>query len=236
MQKSARYSGCGTPGSTHSSQTTHPGDSTYLENFDDEDRGTAKLFVQQTIDGFYGPSVTNLTVSELDNPNSASQDDDSVDMDFTSTPRKSRLNALQLHTPLQECVAASGENRRFVPHASHKMALPLRRVCGECLNAARLHHQRPETAWQQNMDRLWSVSTTCSTAEALWGHYACVHAVLGGLKLADPGITTEPRGLTTTQSRTADIFTTAAVPGRSAALDLCVASPNATAARGDATF
>ena len=33
---------------------------------------------------------------------------------------------------------------------------------------------------------------TCSTAEATRGHYACVHAVLGGLTLADPGITAEP--------------------------------------------
>ena len=41
------------------------------------------------------------------------------------------------------------------------------------------------------------------------------------LKLADPGITTEPRGLTETQSRLADLFTTAAVPGRSAGLDVC---------------
>ena len=37
-------------------------------------------------------------------------------------------------------------------------------------------------------------------------------------------------GLTATQSRPADGFRTAAVPGRSAALDVCVASPNA--ARG----
>ena len=41
---------------------------------------------------------------------------------------------------------------------------------------------------------------------------------LGGLRLADPGITTEPRGLTETQSRLADLFTTTAVPGRSAAV------------------
>ena len=52
-----------------------------------------------------------------------------------------------------------------------------------------------------------------------------------GLKL---GITREPRGLTASQSRPADIFTTAGVPGRSAALDVCVASPNAAEARGDA--
>ena len=75
---------------------------------------------------------------------------------------------------------------------------------------------------------------TCSTPEATWEHCACVHAVVWGMKLADPGITTEPRGLTVSQSRLADIFTTAAVPGRSAALDVCVASSIAAAARGDA--
>ena len=42
------------------------------------------------------------------------------------------------------------------------------------------------------------------------------------------------RGLTATQSRPADLFTTAAVPRRSAALDVCAASPNEAAARGDA--
>ena len=74
---------------------------------------------------------------------------------------------------------------------------------------------------------------TCSTAEATRGRYAYVHAVLAGLKLADPGITTEPRGHTETQSRSSDLFATA-VPGRSAALDVCVASSNAAAARRDA--
>ncbi len=55
-----------------------------------------------------------------------------------------------------------------------------------------------------------------------------------GLKLADPSTTTEPTGLTTTQSRPADILTNAAAPGRSAALDVCVASPHASNAAGDA--
>ena len=75
---------------------------------------------------------------------------------------------------------------------------------------------------------------TCCTAEATRGHYAVVRAVVDGLKLADPAVTTEPRGLTSTSSRPADILTIAAVPGRSAALDVCVASPNASIARGDA--
>jgi hypothetical protein len=75
---------------------------------------------------------------------------------------------------------------------------------------------------------------TCALAEATRGHYACVRALVDGFRLADPTVTTEARGLTTTQARPADILTTAAVPGRSAALDVCVASPNAAAAQGDA--
>ena len=74
----------------------------------------------------------------------------------------------------------------------------------------------------------------CSTAEVTRRHDASVHSVVCGLKLADPGITTEPRGLTASQSRSADIFTTAAVRGRCAALDVCVASSNAAAAQKDA--
>ena len=74
----------------------------------------------------------------------------------------------------------------------------------------------------------------CATAEATRGHYACVRAVVRGLSLADPAVTMEPRGLTDTMSRPADILTYAAVPGRGAALDVCIASPNSAAAAGDA--
>ena len=77
-------------------------------------------------------------------------------------------------------------------------------------------------------------SETCSTSEATRGHYACVRAIVNGIKLVDPAVTTEPRGFTSTTLRPADIFTNAAVPGRGAALDVCVASPNAAAAMGDA--
>ena len=52
-------------------------------------------------------------------------------------------------------------------------------------------------------------------------HCACVHAVVCGMKLADPSITAEPSGVTASQSRTADIFTTAAVPGRVCSLSQC---------------
>jgi hypothetical protein len=74
----------------------------------------------------------------------------------------------------------------------------------------------------------------CAIGEATRGHYACVRTLVDGFRLSDPTVTTEARGLTSTQARQADILTTAAVPGRSAALDVCVAFPNAAAAQGDA--
>ena len=39
----------------------------------------------------------------------------------------------------------------------------------------------------------------------------CVHGVFGGLRLADPGITTESTGLKEAQSRLVDLFTTASL-------------------------
>ena len=77
-------------------------------------------------------------------------------------------------------------------------------------------------------------SETCATGAATRGHYACVRALVDGFRLADPGVSTEPRGLTDTTARPADILTIAAIPGRSAALDVCVASPVAAMALGDA--
>ena len=54
-------------------------------------------------------------------------------------------------------------------------------------------------------------------------HSWTLNSNMGGLKLADPRLTTEPRGLAEARSRPADLFTSAAVPERSAALDVCVA-------------
>ena len=128
-----------------------------------------------------------------------------------------------------------------LPHIAFSPGL----LRGKCPDAARLHHQRPEETWQQALagqcrccgsflDPQLEHAETCTTAEATREHYACVHAVVCGMKLADPGIAMEPRGLTASQSRPADIFTTAAVPGRSAVVDVCVASSMSAAARGDA--
>jgi len=87
---------------------------------------------------------------------------------------------------------------------------------------------------QSHLDPQMEHCEVCSIGEATRGHYACVRAVVAGLRAADPAVTTEPQGLTDSQARPADILTTAAVPGRCAALDLCIASPLAAAAAGDA--
>ena len=86
----------------------------------------------------------------------------------------------------------------------------------------------------RGLDPFLEHSECCAPAEATRGHYACVRALVRGIRLADPSVTTEPQGLTDTSSRPADILASAAVPGRSAALDVCVTSPNSTAAAGDA--
>eukprot|EP00930_Biecheleria_cincta_P046679 TRINITY_DN32221_c0_g1_i1.p1 TRINITY_DN32221_c0_g1~~TRINITY_DN32221_c0_g1_i1.p1 ORF type:complete len:344 (-),score=34.72 TRINITY_DN32221_c0_g1_i1:164-1195(-) len=90
------------------------------------------------------------------------------------------------------------------------------RLCGACLDPQLVH------------------SECCDVASATRGHYAVVREVVRGLRLADPTVTTEVRGLTSTSSRPADILTYAAVPGHRTALDVCVVPPNASGAAGDA--
>ena len=200
---------------------------------------------------------------ELEHSSSASPDEDGDDMEGSLAPWKNRLSALPLQAQLsrltdrtrlrrlKNTLYSKGAWQQVTriedlchTHVSHMMALPLRRVRGKCADAARVHHQRAEkdmaTGRGQTLvcgsflDPQLEHGEAAAPPKATRGHYACVHAVLGGLKLADPGITTEPRGLTATQSRPADLLSTAAVPGRSAALDVCVASPKEAAAREDA--
>ena len=250
--------------------------STYLEALGGEDRDAAKLYVQkaaqaadeawqQAVDGHNGPVGTNPTVSELEHPSSAPQDDDSNDMDFSSTPRKSRLSAPQLQAQLswlsdrirlrrlKNALRSKGAWQQ-VPrredlchtHVSHKWLYHLDACAGSVLtprdcitNVQKRLGNREWTSFGQCrfcgsfLDPQVEHGETCSTVEATRGHFACVHAVLGGLKLADPSISTEPRGLTATQSRAADL--SLPLLSQDAVRPwVCAASPNAAAARGDA--
>ena len=59
----------------------------------------------------------------------------------------------------------------------------------------------------KHIDPCLNHSEVCAIGEATRGHYAVVRTMVDGLKIADPAVTTEPRGLTRTQARPADIFT-----------------------------
>ena len=67
-------------------------------------------------------------------------------------------------------------------------------------------------------NKLWQGDGQCRRR----GSFLDLHLEHAETELADPDIT---RGRAASQSRRADIFTTAAVPGRSAALDVCVPLP-----------
>ena len=84
---------------------------TNLEALDDEDKATAKLYIQkaaqaadearqQTAEGQNGPTVTNQTVSEIEHSGSASQDDDDSDFECVSAHRKSPLIGPELQAQL----------------------------------------------------------------------------------------------------------------------------------------
>ena len=59
--------------------------------------------------------------------------------------------------------------------------------------------------------------------ESTRGHYAVVGSLADGMKLADPLMRTEVRGLGPTTERPADILTAAALHGVQVALSTCAA-------------
>ena len=74
----------------------------------------------------------------------------------------------------------------------------------------------------------------CAIGEATIGHYKVVKKVLDGVVLADSRARTETRGLCEASDvRPADIYTSAALPGREAALDVTVVSPESSRADQD---
>ena len=218
--------------------------STYFRAFGDEDRATAKLYFrkaalaqdeawQQTIGGPAGAKRHKPDNARLRTPSSASQDEDSEDMAAFTVDRSDSTQPSEEHKPLRRSLAAGHENRRLVPHdVSHKWLYHLEACAGSVLTP----HDYITNVQKRLGNRACTGFGECRRCGSFLdpqlehgrGHYACVHAVVCGLKLADSGITTEPRGLTASQSRPTEIFTAAAVPGR---MDVCVASPDAAAAR-----
>ena len=128
-------------------------------------------------------------------------------------PRKRRLSAPQLQAQFSRLLDGT-RMRRF------KKTPCWPKEHGNTSCVSRINGFTTQTAWAIGatqggsfLDAQFEHGETCSTAEATRGH-------------ADPRITTEPRGLTESQSRPADLFTPA-VPERSTALSFqasCIVS------------
>ena len=93
-----------------------------------------------------------------------------------------------------------------------QVALPLRRLCGQCPDAARLHHQHAEMTWRQLglalanagcVDLSWTQTRTRRNLQHRRSHS-------GTLRMRSRRLT-EPTRLTEKQSRPAGLFTTAGV-------------------------
>ena len=111
-----------------------------------------------------GPASRSRQCSDLEHANSASQDEDSEDTDF-SAHWKSRLSAPHLQAQLSRMSDRTLLRRLkstllstrawqqvtriedLCPTHVSQVGLPLGRVFGKCSNAARLHHQRAEETW-----------------------------------------------------------------------------------------
>ena len=100
------------------------------------------------------------------------------------------------------------------PEVSHRWLWHLNSTCGgvlsECdyaLNVqkrvgARILEESTECrVCGKHVDPFLEHSEVCATAEATRGHYACVRALVDGLRLADSAVKTEPRELTSTNAR-----------------------------------
>ena len=202
--------------------------STHLSALDSDEQATAKLHVlgSKHLGGLQGPGVSNPTIASLEHPSSASQDEDSDDMDFAAH-RKSRLSAPQRQAQLSRLTDLSRLRRlkdtllfkgawqqvsriEDLCHAqvSHKWLYHLDACAGSVLTPDDFITNVP----QRLGNRVWvgggqcrccgflldpqlEHAEPCCSAEATRVHNACVHAAVCGMKLADPGITTETRGL-----------------------------------------
>ena len=71
------------------------------------------------------------------------------------------------------------------------------------------------------MDTQMIHAECCAKPQSTIGHYNVVRKLVDGIQLADSRVHTEVRGLSETSDvRPADIYSSSALPGREAALDV----------------
>ena len=148
--------------------------STCLSALDDEDQATAKLYVQKAAQAANnwrtaGTKCRKPTITSLEHPGSASEDEHSDDMDF-SAPRKSWLTAPQLQAQLSRPTdwtrtllsKGSLQQKTRIEDLCHTLVshkwLNHLDACVECPDAARQHYQRAKRTRQQTLRGWWAVS------------------------------------------------------------------------------
>ena len=224
--------------------------STYLGALDDGNQATAKLYVQkaaqtadeawqQTIGGLQGPGVTNPTIAPSNIPHSASQDEDSEDMDF-SAPQKSRLRSPQFQARPSRVTGRTRLSRlknTLLSTGAWQQVARIEEMCHTQVSHKWLYHLdacadsvlTPHD-YITNVQKDWAIECGHALASAASAAPSWTHS-WNTEKLPAPSKPLRMRcrcdlrlticrsrqlygtqGLTASQSRPADFFTTAAVP------------------------
>ena len=201
---------------------------------------TARLYLQKAaqaadeswqpaVQGHNGPTITSPTILEIEQSGShlIARQRKRLRTTFT-TLRNSRLSAPQLQAQLARLFDRTRLRRlenTLRTQGAWQQVTRIEDVCHTQVSHEWFYHLH---AGAGRVLTPYDYITNVQKKLGYTGFGQCrhwiilglsIHAVLGRLRLAVPGITRERRGLTETQSRPADLFTTAAVPGRSAAQD-----------------
>ena len=171
--------------------------------------------------GHNGSSIAAPTVAEMEQTDPTRQEDEDAEEVTSAAARRGRLSAPQLQTPLSWLSDRTRSRRSKDPCkpkrrgnawrglrtcVAHTSPTKLGRVFGSVL--------APHDFLVNVQKALGNRGHISEGGCRLCGTFL-VHAMLGGLKLADSGVTTQPQRLTETTSRSADLFTTTTVSGRS---------------------
>ena len=121
--------------------------------------------------------VTNPTMAPLEHSSSASPEEGSDDMDFSAPKTCATRSSPTNGTTLDACAGSV-----LTPHDY----TPMFRKDSATESGWEVASADPSVpSWNNS----WNTQKTCSNAAATREHHSFVHAVVYGMKLADPGIT-----------------------------------------------
>ena len=222
----------------------------FLETLDDSERATALLYLpkadraangafEQVAQEHHGPAVVGPTVADVQCADPTLQKDADGEQITNASARRRRLNALQLKTQVSRL--SDRTKLRRLKHSLQakrkwQQVVWIEDLCNTHVSHKWLWTHVREVSWRRTT--LWSMfktrqgnrSSTGESGSRLCGTFWIrrwnmerLAALSKPCEATKPGVSTKPRGLTETTSRSADMSTTAAVSGRGAALDVCAA-------------